>query len=490
MNPSNASTSTRLKVGFFALLGLALIGTVTVVVNDRPFWWRGCKMVFVNIEDATGLKYKSPVRSLGLQIGYINSVELSEAFVRLSICITAPVEVLPETQAALRGEGFLGDKFLELKPVRGLGKTKRAGSSKEEIKEAPTHTPAATTQSNTSSFKQFMSDLIPQAFAADKEEAKEIPMAKGGQDIQVLVEKVNGLVTEMTQLTSNLKEGINPADLRKTLQQLNTTLENASKTLSPEGNLTMTARRALAKLEDAIEQLRQIMTRINEGKGSLGMLLNDPSYAEEIKMALKNLNKFLNRAGSAKFIVNVGGEQIPAYDGARGYFQLGVWVNDDRYYLVGATIDPRGKVSQTTNTTEANGTSTTVKTTQSEKSGLNFTVMLGKRLFSQRVDLSLGVLHGDATATIGFQLGPNDNVDMFRLTNDVYGRSYAVGGDTQTKIDWRPKLIARPIGGLLSSVYVSGGLDSIRKVGGKWAYFVGTGITFDDEDIKLLFSFK
>src|SRR3954467_13556721 len=129
MNTNQASNSTRFRVGIFTLLGLLLIGGATVFVNDQPYWWRPCQLVHISVEDATGLKSKSPVRSLGLEIGYLRSVELADSRVDLGICITAPVEVLPTTKAYIRGEGFLGDKFVELKPVRYLGSEIKAHSS-------------------------------------------------------------------------------------------------------------------------------------------------------------------------------------------------------------------------------------------------------------------------------------------------------------------------------------------------------------------------
>src|SRR3954463_12756349 len=110
----------------------------------------------------------------------------------------------------------------------------------------------------------------------------------------------------MTNLTDNLKDAINPEDLRKTMRQLNVTLENASKTLAPEGGLNQTAQRTLAKLEDAIEQLRDQMARVNRGEGSVGMLLNDPSYAEEIRQAIRNVNLLLSKVGGIRFQVDVG----------------------------------------------------------------------------------------------------------------------------------------------------------------------------------------
>src|SRR5271156_5065425 len=98
MNPNQASTSTRIRVGLFTVLGLLLIGAASVFVNDEPYWWRPCQLVHISVDDATGLKTKSQVRSLGLDIGYLVSFDLSDSKVDLGICITAPVEILPGTK--------------------------------------------------------------------------------------------------------------------------------------------------------------------------------------------------------------------------------------------------------------------------------------------------------------------------------------------------------------------------------------------------------
>ena len=222
MNANEASSTTKIKVGLFTFLGLLLIGVTTVVVNDKPYWWRPCQLVHINVEDATGLKSKSAVRSLGLEIGYLKTVILSETHVDLGICITETVEVLPSTRAYIRSEGFLGDKFVELKPVKYLG-----------LKPV--------------SQNEFLDFLIPSAHAevassasaegAEKKPSRQIPVGEGSQDVQQLMKKVDSLVGEMTSLTNHLRDAINPEDLRATMKQLNRTLENASKTLSPEGGL-------------------------------------------------------------------------------------------------------------------------------------------------------------------------------------------------------------------------------------------------------------
>ena len=463
MNPNVASTSIKFRVGLFTILGLCLIGAVTVFVNDKPFWWRSCNLVNINIEDATGLKTKSPVRSLGLEIGYLKTVELHETHVRLGICVTAPVEILDETKAYIRGEGFLGDKFVELKPVKFVGNRTIRINLLPEL-------------------------FISSAFAEEPAPAPrqtDIPVGEKNQDVQKVVERVDDLVKEMTSLTTNIKNAIDPNELKQTMRQLNKTLENASRTLAPEGNLNTTAQRTLAKLEDAIEQMRDQMTRINHGEGSLGMLLNDPTYAEEVKKALKNLNQLLNKVGSVRFEVEMGAVTIPAHSGTRGYATLGIWPSEDRYYRLGITIDPRGKKSEVQKTTVTNAGTSVETITEIDQGGLLLTFLLGK-VFFKRIDLSVGVLHGDGTVSANLLLGPGELRHLVAWRNDIYSRGKGSGIDDRSVLRLMPLLNVKPF----NTLWVEGGFESTKKNKGKVSYLYGAGLTFDDEDIKLLFTLK
>jgi phospholipid/cholesterol/gamma-HCH transport system substrate-binding protein len=458
MDSTYSSLETRFKVGIFTIIGVVFVGIATVYVNDKPQWWRSCQYVKINVEDASGLKSKSAIKSLGIEIGYLSSVELTESHVILGICITAPVEVLPNTRAYIRSEGFLGDKYVELKPVKYTG------------------------HKETKALSMPWDFLVTDAYAAPKTAAKgsrEIPVGESSQDVQHLVNRVDDLVHEITDLTNNIKVAIHPEELRSTLRQLNTTLKNASSTFAPEGGLNQTAQRSLAKLEDAIEQMRDIVSRVNRGEGSVGMILNDPSYAEELKDAAKNINRMLSKVGGVRFIVDVGAQKINNLGSGRGSFKLEIWPRADRYYLVGLTIDPRGRRSSVITTTTVGGSSVTAQAVQIDETAFLMTVMIGKT-FLNRINLAIGALYGDGAISAGLWLGPHNHENMIDLRADGYTRVGTSG------IDGRATLTLRPAWG----VYLQGGVESIQSLGSAAQYFAGAGISFDDEDIKILFALK
>ena len=112
--------------------------------------------------------------------------------------------------------------------------------------------------------------------------------------------------------------------------------------------------------------------------------------------------------------------------------------------------------------------------------------MIGK-VFAQRLDLSMGLLHGDGAASMGVNLGWDpEHLDQLQVKGDVYFRSQADSAGNWTALaDGRIYTIFQPF----SIVYLTGGIEGFRSVAGKTSIFYGAGLRFEDEDIKLLFSF-
>jgi hypothetical protein len=300
---------------------------------------------------------------------------------------------------------------------------------------------------------------------------------------------LTGVKLVISDAHEGLKGAIKADELKDTLQKLNKTLEHTSATFNPEGGLTKTAQKALTKLDDSIEQLRQIMNRINEGKGSVGKILNDPAYADELLRALKNLNRTISKYSGMRLQVDLGGGYMGGWAGGRGWLHIGIWPKMDRYYLVGLSSDSRGKLNTTTITSISGSTTTTVETTTVEAGGIVLTLMLGK-VFWRKLDLSIGLLYGDATGSASVYLGPDGYEDRLQLRADAYfSATTATGGsklfNARARAIWYPSQSP-----YLDTVYVTAGIESVRTVNGQLAWFAGAGITFDDDDIKMLFALR
>jgi hypothetical protein len=186
------------------------------------------------------------------------------------------------------------------------------------------------------------------------------------------------------------------------------------------------------------------------------------------------------------FRVDLGGTYLSAYNGGRGWFQVGIWPRPNRYYLLGISFDSRGRVTTSTVTTIAGGMTQVTQTQVLDPTSVLFTAMLGQ-VFDRRIELAVGALYGDGAGSIALHFGTAGSESQFVFRNDVYVRS-AIGS-----IDDRVTFTVQPFKAApLSGLYFRTGIESFRGVegSGKLDYFLGGGLVFDDEDIKLLFSLK
>jgi phospholipid/cholesterol/gamma-HCH transport system substrate-binding protein len=454
--------SSHFRVGLLTLLGVTLFLSLSILLQNRPFWWKPCQLVHISVSDATGIRKKSAVRSLGIDIGYLKSVSLGEDQVELGICLTAPVTLLESTRAYLRSEGLLGDKFIELKPVHYEAR------------------------------QSFLDLWVPEASAADPEkkgiswasdESRAIPMGAEAKDLTQIASKLDELMERLNRVTSSVDQAIEPDALKQAVKQLNETLSHASKTFAPESGLNQTAQRTLAKLEDAVDQLRDMVTRVNRGEGSVGMLLNDSSVAGELKAAITNINKLLAKAQHARFNLDLGAMYLGGFHQMRSAVRLSIYPKPDRYYSLGIAFDPRGKVSNRTIITQAGGQSSEVSITTRESTSFLITALLGKILF-ERWDLQAGLMFGDGFLGLGYFLGTHEEPWRYQFRSEVYARS------GPTVADVRAYFQIQPFPGLFHALVFRAGVDAIRFQPKGLGWMAGAALNFDDQDIKILFSLR
>ncbi len=507
-----------LRIGIFTTIAVILIVGFSIYVNDHPFWYRPCNEVKIHVDDATGLRRKSPVKTLGLEIGYINEVELDGDRVLVRVCVTGPVKLNADTRAFIRSSGFLGDKFLELKPVdRADG-----NSGSDNLKSPP---PAETVPDNSSLGDQLKNsssapnrnpESLPEYIPLENSSKEEVlepisslqkasayllaqalsviaPEARAEEnsptlnatkeaELQDTVKKVGKLIDQLTLMVGDLREVTQQKEFKETIINLNTAMKHLEQLLRPTGKTVKNLDAAMESLKNTMASAEAVMKKVQEGEGSLGKLVNDPSIYDELRGAIQSINLLLGKAGSLKTYVDIGGWAIPAYDGNKARFSVVIAPNPGRYYLIGITSDPRGRDKKTVTTTVVNNgaPSTEVKTVNEEK-GLRITALFGK--YFGPLDLRVGLIEDNGAVGAGIWFDPTRR---FGIHADVY----SPGKDQPIMI----RAYARAQ--IWSAVYLTGGIDSHRRYynsntrTNSIPKFYGIGLFFDDDDLKYLLAFK
>ena len=113
--------STEAKVGVAVILGVVLLTYMTFTVGG--FKWgraQGYRLTAL-FDTVAGLDIKSTVRVAGVEVGKVETVELSDGKARVTMRIRPEVKLKRGAKATVRAAGLLGEKYLEIIPGKEEG---------------------------------------------------------------------------------------------------------------------------------------------------------------------------------------------------------------------------------------------------------------------------------------------------------------------------------------------------------------------------------
>lgn len=116
-------------VGIFVVLGLILIGYMTVKLGHVTFFGDDSYMLRAGFTTVTGLRAGNPVYILGIEVGRVDRIymdqENQKAVVEMKI--KKGVKIYDDAIASIKTEGLIGDKYLSIDPGGGGDLLKNKG---------------------------------------------------------------------------------------------------------------------------------------------------------------------------------------------------------------------------------------------------------------------------------------------------------------------------------------------------------------------------
>ncbi len=112
------STANRdLLVGLFVLMGLGLIGYLSLQVGGLSIRDSGGLILYATFDDIGGLSPRSAVRIGGVRVGRVKAIDLdADLRARVLLDLDRGLELPVDSAAAIRTSGLLGDQFIALEP--------------------------------------------------------------------------------------------------------------------------------------------------------------------------------------------------------------------------------------------------------------------------------------------------------------------------------------------------------------------------------------
>ncbi|MDP2681902.1 MAG: MlaD family protein [Deltaproteobacteria bacterium] len=488
--------SPEARVGIFVLIGIILLVYMSLRVGGIQFGREEGYEISIRFDSAAGLDKDASVRVAGVEIGRIKDIALQNNKAKVTLRIKPDVKIGKDFTAILKTKGLLGERYVELVPGSPNAPSLEHGGELTRI----------TTYTDIDKLIGILGDA-----AADIKKATEsIGNVLGGSEGQASLKKIVVNIEEITdrinrvvktndekfgRIVSNFEvfsedlKGRGPdilKGLKEVADNLNQVIAENKDTLKDGfGNLksatqklgeTMDTINRLAKnvepkIDDSVNSINSIVKKIDKGEGTLGKLINDTSVHDNFNKTLTGINSYLGRVESFKTFIGYRGEYLFDASDTKTYLSLKLQPKADKYYLIEAIDDPRGKRRTETTETTVGTTTTTTKELKTSDS-LKFSVQVAKRF----KDLTIrgGII--ESTGGVG--------MDYYMFKDRLIFTFEAFDFDKKRN----PHLKAGLTLNLNKYFLIAAGYDDFVSRLKLASPYVGIGLHFEDEDIKYLLS--
>lgn len=440
--------SIEVKVGMFALAIIAILAWATVRVSDKTSVSGGGYELTAVFNNATGLKMKAPVELAGVKVGVVKGIKLLDSRQALvTLALGKEVKLTDNSEAILRTRGFLGETYVEIIP----------GNPELPV----------------------------------LEKGERIPYTMRTGDINSLVSQFNSIAEDIKHVTSSLKDMVgnnqeypinrivdNLEDFTQAIRDL--TIRNQGNIDRVSENLaamTDELREIVAKgksdVEESMERIASITRKIDEGKGTVGRLVNDDETIDKLNEAVDNLNNTLGGFRKLETEIGYHAEYLTQSTDFKHYIDLALRPSPDKALLLGLVTDPDPRANHVERITEVTvgGNTTTVNTQTAtiDREKLRFSAQLAKSFYDFR--FRGGIIESTGGFGLDFNRGP-------------VGLHFSAF-DFSTRFGDKPHLKAGADLNITRNLYLTGGADDIIRPGGpRPDWFVGAGFRFVDDDVK------
>ncbi len=281
--------------------------TVALVILFSGFYFlKGAKIFssekvyYCYYNNIDGLQTSAYVMTRGVNIGHVSRIELVDnKNVRVTITINKSVELPRGTVASLASGDLLGAKLISLDQGTGPGFIE-AGDTLPTIKESgivdkvsDQLTPRLAELKQTISLFNTTLTSVNSVVNVDNQKALADAIASikaTADNLAQLSATLNKEGGEMTDIIHNVKNFTGTlAKNDDTIQHILANVSNVTKQLS-----NAPIQKTMGELQKSVSELHEVLDKINNNQGSLGMLINNKDVYNNLNSSLHSLNSLMD----------------------------------------------------------------------------------------------------------------------------------------------------------------------------------------------------
>jgi phospholipid/cholesterol/gamma-HCH transport system substrate-binding protein len=493
---------------------LLLIGTYIIWRNlGKNPAGKNNQYFFARFRDASGLPKASKVVVAGLPQGEVTDLAVDGRYAKVTFKLNTGIPVWTSATVIKKATSLLGENYLEIDPgeeVRqapdgtqqkftrlgppcsGYGSDDKAKD--DACRRVPNVVEATTPDQLLHRIEQTLPnvDRVLESVRDLSEDVRRIvngPLAnvatrvdglvqREANTVQDIIERADRSMKKIDAITDELRKIASDADPR--VQALLKNLDDAS---ADAKDLVATAKKELTdtgdklrgkldKLDGVIDDTRSITTKIDQDKGTLGRLVNDPTIADNVEQITEDAKGFLGTLFGLKAYVGLRSEYNFAAKLARNYVTVELHTRPDKFYLIELEKGPRGDYPDVTLTFDPTVDPNHWIRRSIIEDKVRFTFQFAKR-FSW-LTLRFGIK--ESTGGIGLDLHLLN--DRFELRQDLFGFGEELSPRWRIVVGYE----------FIRKLWLLGGVDDILN-SDRRDYFVGLQLRFNDQDLKSVLPF-
>jgi len=496
------------RVGLFVLIAIGVFIYLSINIRALRFDKEHYYPYKAFFDDTGGLALKAPVKIAGVEVGWVERIELhTDGKAEVLMQIDRQIKLAKNAYAMIHQDGLIGTKNLEIDPGDPSTGFLLPGSSLS----MPGRTPASVGElldqfRDIATTIQDISTSFKNVFASRQgEDNMKKTLESVTQASERIAEFSNVLQRSLVKNEENLNTII--LDMKTSFQSAKEAIPNISNAIQDNankfGNASNQAGEAFGHIQDAAVQTREtlketgeVVEKINKGKGTIGKLINEDETYTDLKKTVRGIKDYVGKTQSLMLDVDMHSESMLRHTYSKGYFELRLRPNSDYFYLMQLVADERGSIKRENiyytrkddkgNILRASDIAMPAwrkvefadevqQVTQTENDillGLQF----GKRF--DRLALRIGLFEGTFGVGCDFYVPlPTDKIHWVTTLElfDTIGTKRL--NDTRPHVKWLNKAF------FMKNLYTVFGVDDIyskRSASPFW----GGGLRFGDDDLK------
>ncbi len=506
---------TPFKVGIFVIVTSIIAAYLILTFSDKEFGVEK-KIYYIYFDEVGGLSIGADVEVKGVKVGKVEDITFEKNNrIKVKVSIKSEVPVYRDAVAYIRTYGLMGDKYVYIDPGHPeAGKLSNEDYIVRSKIYATTEQTFATAEEVAGKLSKLLDNLTA---SLKKEDLKKIVhglselIENTNQIVEQNKDNINKSLVNVRDITTELKKDLPSlikkldkvasnlenitSENRENLKELIANLKDTSETLKKKTpKLIEDIDEAAVQVKDTVkenrpdvkvsvknvkessERLKNILVKVDEGKGTIGKLINEDKLYKSANESIEAFSKPFKVLMESEFDIAIYGEKHTGNKDAKSGIAFLLSPKDDRYYYLGFVNNSNGSISKI----EESITDGTPTEKVQKKFGILFDVQYARKLLAFK-NSGLWFRGGlkESSGDIGIDYTYKDR---FRIMTDLYKFD-------RNKFDGEPEHPELDIGinyyFKKNPIFVRFGgsdllNDNVRGI------YIGGGFLFSDEYIKYL----